>query len=548
MYPGRRGAVARHVCEPTSGRAIRSSTRCASACATTSRSTSRWCAARSPPTWGSSRSSTATSARSCARWTRPGSRDSTRVVYTTDHGDNLGTRGMWGKSTMYEESAGIPLILAGPDVPQATSATRRSRSSTAFPTFVHALGRAARRARRRAARPFAARHRARLRAEAHDPLRIPRRRRADRLVHDPPRQVQVHPLRRVAADAVRPRSAIPLERDDLGRDPAFASVVRECEARLRTVVDPEAADRQARADQQQQIEKFGGKEAILEARHVPVFAAAGPRRLLESATCVSLRRRHAKCHASRCASTSSPTTSGTPSAGTFRAAGACANSSSFSTRTSCACRSCGRCRAISSTRCWPITTASTTVSSAGTARATSTGAIRMFAEIEHGAEDVEIKDTRTPAPLLGAPPVEAARAPVLVATAHLTHQRHPDESEDRPVAARRRDQAHHRRARAPERASASPLFFMGDLNDPVHPPTLLHEAGYVSCFAALGLQPPPTFKCYPTADVDAGQAVDEPGVDWIVANEHARPLAAVRAAVLLRRCGAIRSLAGAGGV
>uniref|UniRef100_UPI0030EC9346 sulfatase-like hydrolase/transferase n=1 Tax=Undibacterium luofuense TaxID=2828733 RepID=UPI0030EC9346 len=41
----------------------------------------------------------------------------TRVVYTSDHGDNLGTRGLWGKSTMYEESAGIPMIAAGPGIP-----------------------------------------------------------------------------------------------------------------------------------------------------------------------------------------------------------------------------------------------------------------------------------------------------------------------------------------------------------------------------------------------------------------------------------------------
>ncbi len=29
--------------------------------------------------------------------------DTTRVIYTTDHGDNLGCRGLWGKSVMYEE-------------------------------------------------------------------------------------------------------------------------------------------------------------------------------------------------------------------------------------------------------------------------------------------------------------------------------------------------------------------------------------------------------------------------------------------------------------
>jgi choline-sulfatase len=37
----------------------------------------------------------------------------TRIIYSSDHGDNLGARGMWGKSTMYEESAGIPMIIAG---------------------------------------------------------------------------------------------------------------------------------------------------------------------------------------------------------------------------------------------------------------------------------------------------------------------------------------------------------------------------------------------------------------------------------------------------
>jgi choline-sulfatase len=35
------------------------------------------------------------------------------VLYTSDHGDNLGARGLWGKCTMYEESAGIPMIVVG---------------------------------------------------------------------------------------------------------------------------------------------------------------------------------------------------------------------------------------------------------------------------------------------------------------------------------------------------------------------------------------------------------------------------------------------------
>jgi choline-sulfatase len=37
--------------------------------------------------------------------------DDTTIIYTTDHGDNVGARGLWGKSNMYEESVGIPMIM-----------------------------------------------------------------------------------------------------------------------------------------------------------------------------------------------------------------------------------------------------------------------------------------------------------------------------------------------------------------------------------------------------------------------------------------------------
>ncbi len=45
----------------------------------------------------------------------------TRIIYTSDHGDNLGTRGLWGKSNMYEESAAVPMIMAGPEVPHGVA-------------------------------------------------------------------------------------------------------------------------------------------------------------------------------------------------------------------------------------------------------------------------------------------------------------------------------------------------------------------------------------------------------------------------------------------
>jgi choline-sulfatase len=47
---------------------------------------------------------------------RTGLSANTRVLYTSDHGDNIGARGMWGKSTLYEDAVGVPMLLAGPEV------------------------------------------------------------------------------------------------------------------------------------------------------------------------------------------------------------------------------------------------------------------------------------------------------------------------------------------------------------------------------------------------------------------------------------------------
>ncbi len=46
-----------------------------------------------------------------------GQADNTLVIYTSDHGDNAGQRGLWGKSNLYRESTGIPMILSGPGIP-----------------------------------------------------------------------------------------------------------------------------------------------------------------------------------------------------------------------------------------------------------------------------------------------------------------------------------------------------------------------------------------------------------------------------------------------
>ncbi len=64
----------------------------------------------------------------------------TLVIYTSDHGDNLGTRTFWGKSNMYEEVVGVPFILKGPGVPAGRRVATPVSLVDAYPTIIDAVG------------------------------------------------------------------------------------------------------------------------------------------------------------------------------------------------------------------------------------------------------------------------------------------------------------------------------------------------------------------------------------------------------------------------
>ena len=66
--------------------------------------------------------------------------DSTRVVYTSDHGDNLGARGLWGKSNLYEDSVGVPMLMAGPGIPSGMVCHEPVSLVDGFPTILDCVG------------------------------------------------------------------------------------------------------------------------------------------------------------------------------------------------------------------------------------------------------------------------------------------------------------------------------------------------------------------------------------------------------------------------
>ena len=193
---------------------------------------------------------------------RTGLGEDTRIIYTSDHGEALGKRGLWGKSTMFEESVAVPLIMAGPDIQAGARVETLVSLVDCHPTILDCVGA----------------------ARSPDDSNLPGRSLfeiaggtdADRAVfseyHAAASMAANYMLREgryklVAFVGMEPElfdlEADPDETRNLAGEPGYAKVLARLEARLLAICDPEAADARARADQAATIAKHGGREAIL---------------------------------------------------------------------------------------------------------------------------------------------------------------------------------------------------------------------------------------------------------------------------------------------
>jgi|SRR5688572_12957560 endonuclease/exonuclease/phosphatase family metal-dependent hydrolase len=147
----------------------------------------------------------------------------------------------------------------------------------------------------------------------------------------------------------------------------------------------------------------------------------------------------------------------------------------------------------------------------------------LLEKVEHGAEEVGHLEARRR--MFWARLQLEPQRTILVATAHLTPPRHPIEAETgRSPRVRQLKRIVGKLERLVRKDE--PAFFMGDMNDARHPQPIFKKAGFTSCFAALGIQSPPTFYSYPTARIDPGKPTVTEAIDLIVANERARAIAA----------------------
>ncbi len=192
-----------------------------------------------------------------------GFEDETRVIFTADHGDSLGNHGLWGTSTMYEESVGIPLIMAGADVPQGKAVNTNVSLLDLYPTIVESVGEKLTEAE--------------IALPGESLFDIAKADEKPRVIlseyHGGGSNTGTFMLRTgrwkyIHYVGYRPQlfdlEADPIEAHDLGDDPDYEVVRAQCEAELRTLVHPEAINSKAFAEQAALIEKHGGTDAILE--------------------------------------------------------------------------------------------------------------------------------------------------------------------------------------------------------------------------------------------------------------------------------------------
>jgi choline-sulfatase len=182
-------------------------------------------------------------------------------VFSSDHGDNQGSRGMWNKSTLYREATNVPLIVSGPGVPRGHVCSTHTNLVDIAPTVLTATG-----------LPVPAglpgRDLVALAAEPDDEQRP-----GFSEYHAVGSPGAAYMLRQGPwayhhyvgfAPELFDVHADPDQHHDLAADPAHADVLQRMASLLAQTLDPEQVDRRAKDDQNALVARAGGRDKALQ--------------------------------------------------------------------------------------------------------------------------------------------------------------------------------------------------------------------------------------------------------------------------------------------
>jgi len=185
----------------------------------------------------------------------------TRVIMSSDHGDNQGVRGMWNKSTLYREATNVPLILAGPGIPEGKVCNTYANLIDIGPTVLDS-------ASLPADSSLPGRSLTAIANEADDAQRVGFS--EYHAVGSPSAAYLVRQGRWTYHHYVGFEPELFDVADDPGQSTNLAmkeehrSVCEQMEKLLTQMLDPKAVDQRAKSDQDALIARFGGREAALQ--------------------------------------------------------------------------------------------------------------------------------------------------------------------------------------------------------------------------------------------------------------------------------------------
>jgi choline-sulfatase len=196
----------------------------------------------------------------------------TAVIYISDHGEMLGNHGLWAKSVMYEDSVGVPVILGGAGIDPGVNDTPVSLTDIAA-TVEEITGFGA----RRAEEPWQSRSLCGF-ADAPEEGRI-----VLSQYHDGGSPTGFYMIRQDDWKYVHYANGAPAqlfnladdgnELRDLGGEARLEKKLDEMRRKLTGMLDPDAVNAEAFAEQAALIEAFGGADEVLAMpsfNHTPV--------------------------------------------------------------------------------------------------------------------------------------------------------------------------------------------------------------------------------------------------------------------------------------
>lgn len=187
--------------------------------------------------------------------------ENTQLLYTSDHGEAAGNHGMFGKSTLYEHSLGIPLMMCGPNIPEGTVIEEIVSNVDLFDTILECMGFTDKKcADKRLGTSLwpqiggKQNHRIGF-AEVH----VKSTKNAAYMLRDKNMKLIYHVD---APPQLFDLGSDPNEETDLVNNSAYAQTIERLEHELRRIVDPEAVNAKAKADQCTHAERNGGISVI----------------------------------------------------------------------------------------------------------------------------------------------------------------------------------------------------------------------------------------------------------------------------------------------